>query len=305
VPTIAVVIPAYNAERTIGRMLEALAGQHPPPDEVIVVDNGSSDATAEIARGLHARVITVRGAGLVGRARNRGWEAATADVVVFLDADAIVGRDWAAGLQRALAEHPEAVVGCARRLVGRNGWSWVAQLQVGSPWIERGAPREVRALPSFCVAVRRDAPIRWAEAFGGEDGLFAVDALRAGLPLVFDPRFYAVHDEYRETFGELRRWQRRLTYGMARCRRVQREGWRKRIFWRFPIHYFALARLPLIHRRLRHDPQLRGMFLRYLPQMVVAEWTLGFSALRFVWRSPPVRPAPAPLRQSASRAPSA
>jgi glycosyltransferase involved in cell wall biosynthesis len=49
VPAVSVVIPAYNAERTIGRVLEALGAQDAPVDEVIVVDDGSTDATAEIA----------------------------------------------------------------------------------------------------------------------------------------------------------------------------------------------------------------------------------------------------------------
>ena len=46
---VSVVIPAYNAARTIGAVLDALASQDAPPDEVIVVDDGSKDETAAIA----------------------------------------------------------------------------------------------------------------------------------------------------------------------------------------------------------------------------------------------------------------
>lgn len=281
-----IVIPAYNAERTLARALTALATEKPLGSEVIVVDNGSEDATADVARTFGATVLQVEPAGLVGRARNCGWDAASGDVVVFLDADALVGPGWADGLRRATAEYPGAIIGCARKLVGRNSWSWVAQLQIGSPWIARGEPRQARALPSFCLAVPRGAPVRWAEDFGGEDGVFAADALRAGLVLVFDPRFQAVHDEYRETFGDVRRWQRRFTYGKARCGPLQSEGSYKRLLSRVPLHYFVLIRLPVIYRRLRNDPELRSRFLRYLPQMIVAEWALGLSALRFVLRRP-------------------
>jgi glycosyltransferase involved in cell wall biosynthesis len=288
-PSVSIVIPAYNAEQTLGRALTALASEKPPGSEVIVVDNGSDDATADVARRFGATVLRVEPSGLVGRSRNCGWDAATGDVVVFLDADALVSPGWAAGLSRAIAEYPGAVIGCARKLVGRNSWSWVAQLQIGSPWIARGQPRRARQLPSFCLAVPRDAPVRWAEDFGGEDGIFAADALHAGLTLVFDPRFHAVHDEYRETFGDVRRWQRRFAYGKARCGPLQSEGSYKRLLSRVPLHYFALVRLPVIYRRLRTDPELRSKFVRYLPQMVIAEWALGVSALRFAVRRPPLR----------------
>ena len=62
-----VVIPAFNAERTLGAVLAALAEQDPKPAEVVVVDDGSTDATAEIAEAHGARVVPGSGAGLRGR----------------------------------------------------------------------------------------------------------------------------------------------------------------------------------------------------------------------------------------------
>jgi hypothetical protein len=55
------------------------------------------------------------------------------------------------------------------------------------------------------------------------------------------------------------------------------------------VHYFALARLPLIYRRLGSFNVLRRRFLRLLPFMIVGEWTLGASALRYTLRRPPLR----------------
>ena len=96
-PSISVVVPAFNAERTIGRLLDALASDEERPHEVIVVDDGSTDATAERAEERGARVIRAGGTGYAGGARNRGWDAATGDVVVFLDSDAIPHPGWTAG----------------------------------------------------------------------------------------------------------------------------------------------------------------------------------------------------------------
>jgi glycosyltransferase involved in cell wall biosynthesis len=289
VPTVTVVIPAYNAERTLGKVLEALAAQDEPVDEVIVVDDGSTDGTAAAAERHGARVVSADGGGFAGAARNRGWDEATGDVVVFLDSDAVPDSGWGAGLRRALAEYPGAVVGCARTFRGKTPWGWVAHLQSETPYLPRGEPRRVAFVSSYCMAVPRGTPLRWDPSYGGEDGVFCADALSAGLKLVFDPRFHAFHDHDRSTFGALRGQQRRLAYGLARIGPVQREGLRKRVLARAPLHYFALVRLLAIYRRVRRSPELRGPFVRNVPRLVAAEWTLGASALRYALRRPPLR----------------
>jgi glycosyltransferase involved in cell wall biosynthesis len=288
-PAVSVVIPAYDAERTIGKVVEALWAQEPPPAEVIVVDDGSTDATAAVAERAGAAVVRTDGGGYAGGARNRGWDAATGDVVVFLDSDSVPEPGWGAGLARALAEFPGAIVGCARTFSASTKWGWVAHLQSDSPYLPLGGPRPVRFVCSYCMAVPRDAPLRWDESYGGEDGIFCVDALDAGLRLVFDPRFRAYHDHEKRSFASLRRQQDRMAYSLARVGPVQREAARKRIFARVPVHYFTLIRLVAIHRRLRALPELRGRFLRLLPRLALAEWSLGVYAVRYALRPPALR----------------
>jgi glycosyltransferase involved in cell wall biosynthesis len=290
---VSVVIPAYNAARTIGAVLEALASQSERVDEIVVVDDNSSDETASIAAAAGARVVESGGTSYAGGARNRGWDAASGDVVVFLDSDAVPAPGWGAGVRRALSEFPGALVGCARTFDARTPWGWVAHLQCETPYLPLGEPRRVRFLSSYCLAVPRDAPLRWDESYGGEDGLFSADAIAAGLELVFDPRFHAYHDHARESFASLRSQQRRLAFGLARIGSVQREGLHKRVLARVPFHYFALLRLPVIYLRLATLPELRARFVRLLPRLVVAEWTLGASALRYAGRRPAVRGADA------------
>lgn len=285
-----VVIPARNAERTLAAVLSSLGAQDPPPAEVIVVDDGSTDRTAAIAESLGARVVRGSGTGYAGGARNRGWAEASREVVVFLDSDAIPEPGWGAGLVRALQEFPDAIVGCARTFSPSTPWGWVAYLQFETPYLPLGGgPQARRFVSSFCMAVPREAPLRWDESYGGEDGVFCAEAIAAGIPLVFDPRFRARHDHGRESFQGLRAQQRRLAYGLARLGPVQREGVYKRVLARAPIHYFALLRLPVIYRRIPGLPELRPRFLRLLPRLVVAEWTLGASAVRYALRPPPAR----------------
>jgi glycosyltransferase involved in cell wall biosynthesis len=284
-----VIIPAHNAARTLPLVLAALDRQDPAPAEVIVVDDSSSDETGALAEEAGARVIRPQEAVYAGGARNRGWEQARTDSIVFLDADAVPEDGWGAGVERAIREFPGAIVGGARTFRGDTPWSWVAHLQIETPYLPVGDPREVKFVASYCMALPRDLTVRFDSSYGGEDALFSADALAAGVPLVFDPRFSAVHHRDRRTLRSLRSEQRRLAYGMARCGAVQQEGLYKRILWRVPVHHFLLLRLPLVYRRVEGDAELRRQFVRLLPRLAVAEWLLGISMLRYVFKRPALR----------------
>ncbi len=289
---VSVVIPAFDAERTVGRVVEALRSQEPAPAEIVVVDDGSSDRTGAVAAAAGARVVRTDPPRFAGGARNAGWDAATRQVVLFLDSDVVPAAGFGAGLARALEEFPHALIGCARTFDSRTAWGWVAHLQGETPYLPLGEPRRVAFLSSYCVAVPREVPFRWDESYGGEDGVFSADAKAAGYELVFDPRFHARHDHDRETWRDLRRQQRRMAYGIVRTRRVVDEGRVRGFFARVPLHHFALLRLPVIYRRLETQPELRRRFRQYLPRLVVAEWALGASALRYALFPPPTHGQP-------------
>jgi glycosyltransferase involved in cell wall biosynthesis len=283
-----VVIPARDAARTLARVLDALAAQDPKPDEVIVVDDGSTDGTARIAEEHGARVVGTAGRAYAGGARNAGWAAARSDLVVFLDADVVPEPGWGQGVARAAREFPGALVGCARTFTADSPWGWVAHLQVETPYLPRGGPRDVPFLSSFCLLVPRDLALRWDESYGAEDALFCAAARGAGFRLVFDPRFTAAHEHERRTYADLRRQQRRLAYGLARAGGLE-SGRLRRLSRRVPLQYFLLLRLPVVFRRVAPDRELRGRFLGLLPRLALAEWTLGASAVRQAARRPPLK----------------
>jgi glycosyltransferase involved in cell wall biosynthesis len=88
---VSVVIPVYNGERYLGAAIESVLAQTRPPYEVLVVDDGSEDGSAAVARSYGAAVRYVhqphQGAGGAARARNRGVELARGELLAFLDAD--------------------------------------------------------------------------------------------------------------------------------------------------------------------------------------------------------------------------
>ncbi len=89
-------------------VLPEVRRQIEPKDEVIVVDNGSSDNTAEVAANFHAKVVSERIRGR-GRARNAGFKSAAGEFVIFLDADCLPRKDW---LRNLLAPFDDSTVGC-------------------------------------------------------------------------------------------------------------------------------------------------------------------------------------------------
>jgi GT2 family glycosyltransferase len=115
-----VVIPVLNAARTLPRTLPALAALAPAPDEIVFVDNGSTDDTRArleaFAAAASAKVVVLgeprRGASV---ARNTGARAATGEVVAFTDADCCPRPDWLAALIAPLGD--PAVGAVAGRLL--------------------------------------------------------------------------------------------------------------------------------------------------------------------------------------------
>lgn len=92
-PRITVVVCSYNGARTIVDTLDALQTLDYPDYEVIVVDDGSTDATPQIAAEYPVRLISTENRGL-SAARNTGWQQATGEIVAYIDDDAYPDPHW-------------------------------------------------------------------------------------------------------------------------------------------------------------------------------------------------------------------
>lgn len=108
-PTLSIVIPVYNEEKVIEKCLLSCINQTDAAEEVIVVNNNSTDATASIVRRLQRahptagiRLLTEKEQGIVP-ARNRGINAAKSDIVGRIDADSILDVNWVHAVRRVFA----------------------------------------------------------------------------------------------------------------------------------------------------------------------------------------------------------
>lgn len=108
-PRFSVVVPAHDEAADLGAALDALLAQDVDASyEVLVVDNASTDATAEVARSRGVRVVPEPRLG-VCQARQTGVEAARGEVVASTDADSVVPRDWLSRIDATLRADPRLV----------------------------------------------------------------------------------------------------------------------------------------------------------------------------------------------------
>ena len=109
-PRVSVVVCTYNGQRTIRECLEGLTQLQYPDYEVIVIDDGSKDDTAAIVQEYKVRLISTGNRGL-SAARNVGLEAATGEIVAYIDDDACPDPDWLLYLASAFRNSNYAAIG--------------------------------------------------------------------------------------------------------------------------------------------------------------------------------------------------
>jgi GT2 family glycosyltransferase len=203
------VVPARNAARTLPRTLASLAGLEPAPDEIVLVDNGSTDDTPQrleafAAAAPNSKVIVVReprrGA---SAARNTGARAASGDVLAFTDADCCPRVDWLGPLCAPLGD---ATVGAvAGRLASTPPRSVVEAFSSLFTLQSPGGPaRHTRwtpwtgGFPTANLAVRRQLFHRLAGfdesvAIYGEDYDLCARIYAAGAAIAYTPDAVVEH----------------------------------------------------------------------------------------------------------------
>lgn len=108
---VTIFIPARDAARTLGRCLNAVASSTYREHRVVVIDDRSTDGTAEVARAAGAEVVPSPDPGGLGAARNLALDSCSTRYLAFLNADCYPRPDWLASLLRVLDTTGSAMVG--------------------------------------------------------------------------------------------------------------------------------------------------------------------------------------------------
>lgn len=107
-PTISVIIPVYNGGMNFRRCLSALAQADPPPTEIIVVADGDTDGSRQVAESFGAQVLIIPVSGGPARARNLGARTAQGEILFFVDADVTIHPDAVGQVSAAFRYEPDS-----------------------------------------------------------------------------------------------------------------------------------------------------------------------------------------------------
>jgi GT2 family glycosyltransferase len=294
-PSVSVVVCTHNGAATLSDCLEGVVGLRYPRFETIVVDDGSTDASAEIATLFGARVIRTENEGL-SAARNTGLAAASGEIVAYIDDDARPDPDWLAYLAAGFAATSHAAIGGPNVPPPGDGPvpSCVANAP-GGPVHVLISDTEAEHLPGCNMAFRRDALV----AAGGFDPTFRaagddVDLCwrlrEQGETLGFAPAAFVWHRRR----GSVRAfWRQQRGYGHAEAllerKWPQKYDRRGHPAWAGRLYGPGVAAL-LRRGRIYHGTWGTGAFqseagssLRPLAALAAApEWPFVIAALVFV-----------------------
>ncbi len=263
-PFISIVVPALNAERTIGRCLEALVHVDYPRErhEIVLVDNASSDRTADIAKRYPVRYLVEERRG-PSFARNRGIEASRGDIVASTDSDCLATTGWLRELVNAFAD--ERVGGVAGEILAYPPQTPAERYAAR---IRHLSPQRYLRRPVFPFAVTANLAFR-REVFdriglldvssprGGESTDLCTRFFRGtGLRLAYAPKAIVFH-EHRSTTWEFVRQQwgygRGHAYLYAKYRDDLQWTWRQaaRVYGDLAVTTWSLGAVALRHAARR------------------------------------------------------
>ncbi len=234
---ISVVVPAFNAEQTIGACLDSLRAQTAPRGdyEIIVVDDGSTDQTRAVAAARSIRVLTQPNRGPAA-ARNLGAQNARGDILLFIDADSVPDVRWIEAMTAPFADASIAGVSGEKKTRQTNLVARFVQLEYDFKYDRMDARGLTDFIDSSTAGYRReiflsnggfDTTLMEAE---DTDLSFRLAERGYALVLVRDAIVYHTHPESLVEF-----LRRKYRYAI----------WRAVIYARYPRKAASDTRTPL------------------------------------------------------------
>ncbi len=208
---VSVIVPNYNGFAILEKCLESLLSHDPRPDQIVVVDNGSSDGSQEKIAGSFPSVDLVcleRNTGFTG-ANNAGLRASRGDLLVLLNNDCIVESDWLEGLLGRMEDPGVAAVTSSMRNIADRSIMDSAGGEIDwmgfSRDIGKGSRPRIRRNPGPALSLRwrgdgqktraaDSSRIFWPELFIYQEDLdLGFELLRTGWRVVYEPSAVVRH----------------------------------------------------------------------------------------------------------------
>lgn len=226
-PPISLLIAAYNEEQSIASTIDSIVGQHYPGElEIIVIDDGSTDATAQVVGGLrvpHLRLVRLPRNGGKARALNRGLEAARHELIVSIDADTFLYRGALEAIVARYLSDPAGTVAVAGAVHVRNSReNWLTRIQEWDFFHGIAVVKRTQSLYQGTLVAqgafslyRKRAVLEvgsWPDTVG-EDIVLSWALLKRGYRIGYAENgvvFTNVPTSYKQFFRQRQRWARGL-----------------------------------------------------------------------------------------------
>jgi len=233
---ISVIVPVYNDPNGLQDTLQSLTNQDYTDYEVIVVDNGSTDNTREIAKKFPVKLLVEERRSSYA-ARNKGVENAKGDVIAFIDADMTVDRNWLSRIAKKDADY----LGCKVEIIAskNNIFSRYNSL-TGFPVLRYIT--EKHFIPTCCLVVKRNVFKKIgffnSNLISNGDLEFGIRVYKAGYKMEYAPNITMYHPA-RESFCSLFEKYFRIGKGFRQYnpRRKKRFAF---LYYFLPVNIFAL-----------------------------------------------------------------
>ena len=196
---LSLVLPVHNGAQTLSACLQALVSGDRVPDEIVLVDDASTDGSAELGAQYDCVLVQLTGKPKgAAFARNRGVEVSRGEFIVFVDADVVVQKDTLGRLEAALADQPgvAAVFGSYDDHPPASGFV-TRYKNLLHHYVHQHSQREAFTFWSGCGAIRRDA---FYCVDGFDERYMAIEDIelgsrlrRAGYRIQLRPEIQAAH----------------------------------------------------------------------------------------------------------------
>jgi glycosyltransferase involved in cell wall biosynthesis len=235
---ISVIVPAYNAARTLAPCLEALQGQTQVPGEIVVIDDGSEDQTIMVARKFGVKVLQQPHKG-PAEARNFGVTQVCGDIILFTDADCEPTPNWVAEMQNPFRDpQVSGVKGsyCTRQ---RESVARLVQCEFEERYDRQERSPTIDVVDTYAAGFRHSVLTEMGSfdpAFphaDNEDVELSYRLERAGYRLVFNRKAVVYH-------------RHPSTWRAYLHRKIKRGYWRMMVYRLYPQKAFVDSYTPQI-----------------------------------------------------------
>ncbi|HUT00486.1 MAG TPA: bifunctional polysaccharide deacetylase/glycosyltransferase family 2 protein [Candidatus Thermoplasmatota archaeon] len=277
-PNVSIIIPAFNEENYIAPCLESILKQdYKGKMEMIVVNDGSTDRTAEIAKEYSVKVINLETNGGKANALNIGIEQSKGDIIVFSDADSELSSNAVNLLVNSLVEDPDAgaVAGKVYIKNGKKKENLLVRFQMIEYEVDQELCRFIQGLndkvlvcPGVLFAVKREIAEKtlFSNRSVIEDSDFTIEVLKKNIKIKYQPQakvYTSAPQSLKEWLNQRKRWM----YGNLQLWQIHNH-WARSNPWMVYNYFGFITATVLI------------LLLLFLPFLFLSYENVGLAVLR-------------------------